>query len=161
MSFLTRTLVAAALAFGPITAAGVMPVAAQALVDATDPEAVVRFALKYGEAALETDSAGDPMIVGTMEGTTYTVVFYGCQANANCTTLLFRAGFAKPGFSDTDMGNWNRERLYGRAFIDAEGDPAIEHTANLFGGVSPANLDDTFDWWRVVLTQFKEHIGWQ
>lgn len=161
MTFLTRALVAATLAFGPLTAATVMPVQAQALVDASDPDAVLRFALKYGDGKLDVDSAGDPMIVGTMEGATYTVVFYGCQNNANCTTLLFRAGFTKQGFSDTDMGNWNRERLYGRAYIDDEGDPVIEMTSNLFGGVSPTNLDDTFDWWRVVLTQFKEHIAWQ
>lgn len=160
MTFLTRTLAAALLAAAPMTLAATAPASAQALIDATRPNEVLAIAQNYGSGQLDVDGVGDPMIIGEMEDVTYTVVFYGCQNNVNCTSLLFRAGFSKPGFSTGDMNVWNAERLFGRAYIDNEGDPIIEMTVNLFGGVSAQNLDDTFDWWRVVLTQFKEHINW-
>jgi len=155
MNFMTKTLAVAA-----VTLAMAVPASAQTLVDATRPVDVLGFAQGYGDARLDVDDYGDPMIIGDMEGITYTVSFYGCQNNIDCKTLLFHAGFTLPGLTDTTMGDWNRSQLYGRAFLDGEGDPAIEMTVNMFGGVSADNINDTFDWWRVVLDGFKDHIGW-
>ena len=54
------------------------------------------------------------------------------------------------------MNAWNRDRRFGKAYIDADGDIAIEMDVNLWGGVTPKNLDDTFDWWRIVLERAGE-----
>jgi hypothetical protein len=57
------------------------------------------------------------------------------------------------------VNRWNRDYRFGKAYVDAEGDVILEWDVNLWGGVSPANLDDTFDWWRTVLSRMDEVFG--
>lgn len=132
-------------------------VTAQSLLDATDVDAIVEIARGYGSVTLETDTVGDPQLVGRMNGVRYTVNFYGCENGANCTTIQFRAAWVNSGnVTMQDMNRWNQDKRFGKAYIDPEGDPVIEWDVNLFGGVSRANLDDSFDWWRLVMADFNE-----
>lgn len=135
---------------------------AQALIDATQVDDIARIARDYGTAEVGTDSAGDPMITGDMDGTTYVVFFYGCTNGADCTTIQFIASWVNPGAVDAaQLHTWNREKRFGKAYLDDENDPVLEMNVNLFGGVSETNLSDTFDWWRVVLETYVEYIGFE
>ncbi|MGY6706567.1 YbjN domain-containing protein [Roseinatronobacter sp.] len=128
---------------------------AQSLIDASDVDAIANIARGYGSATIQTDGVGDPQILGRINGVLYTVNFYGCTNGANCTTLQFQAGWNSTGdLTLDDMNVWNQEKRFGKAYLDAEDDPVIEWDVNLFGGVSTVNLDDTFDWWRLVLQDF-------
>ncbi|MEM9148544.1 MAG: YbjN domain-containing protein [Pseudomonadota bacterium] len=129
------------------------------LVDGSDPAAILRAALAFGEAEFDTDGEGDPMIRGDVGGYRYVVFFYGCSEGQNCTGLLLRAAFVTLGQTEADMAEWNRTQRFGTAFLDEEGDPVLEMDLNLFGGVSPANLEDSFDWWRVIVGEFAKRIG--
>lgn len=128
---------------------------AQSLIDAGDVDAIANIARGYGSATIQTDSVGDPQILGRINGVLYTVNFYGCTDGADCTTVQFQAGWKNPGeLTLDDMNLWNQDKRFGKAYLDFENDPVIEWDVNLFGGVSAQNLDDTFDWWRIVLENF-------
>lgn len=150
---LAPALLAAALA-GPGAALG------QTLVDATDVEAIATIARDYGTAEVDKDSTGDPLVTGEMGGTNYAVFFYGCTDGADCQTIQFYAYWVLNDGIDVDsLNTWNREKRFAKAYLDDEGDPTLEYDVNLYAGVSETNLSDTFDWWRVVMEAFEEHIG--
>ncbi|WP_246221693.1 YbjN domain-containing protein [Marichromatium bheemlicum] len=131
---------------------------ARDLVSAADPEAVLEAAKGFGSAELERDEVGDPRIRGRMFGVLYLVTFYGCEAGKDCKDLLFYAGWEDAGLTLEDVNRWNRGKRFGKAYLDDEGDAVLEFAVNLNYGVTPRNLDDTFDWWGVVLREFREEM---
>ncbi len=133
---------------------------AQTIVDATDPSALLRIAQQYGEARLETDEYGDPIIIGAMGESNYAVEFYGCSNGRQCEELLFRAGFVTKDFTEREMAEWNRTSHFGKVYIDKEGDPSIEMDVILTGGVSETNMIDNFDLWAQAVGEFRRFIGW-
>jgi hypothetical protein len=138
---------------GPSHAAG--------LVDAADAGQLAGLIRDLGyRARVETDNVGDPMIVSSVGGTDFSILFYGCENGANCTSLLFKVGFdLTEGATLEAVNAWNEKNLFGRAYLDDEADPWIEMPVNLFGGVSRENFEDSFDWWDVVVGRFEDHLG--
>ncbi len=57
-----------------------------------------------------------------------------------------------------EINAWNRDKRFGKAYLDDDGDPALEMNVNLRYGVSRKNFDDTVDFWRIVLKTFKEEV---
>lgn len=140
-----------------LATAAALPAAAQDLVTAADPDSVLEVAKGFGSAELDTDGQGDPLIRGRIEGRQYSVYFYGCENNANCTTLQFWTYIPKTETLTLDAVNeWNSNKRFSTAFIDKDGDVGITYDVNLYGGVSQTNLDDTFDWWRVIMQGAQE-----
>lgn len=123
------------------------------LITAGNPDAILSIAKGYGSAELSNDSVGDPQIIGRIDGTRYAVTFYGCDEGQNCRHIRIHAHWAEP-MSFTQANQWNAEKMFGKAYVDDEGDAALEMVVNLYEGVSRTNLDDTFDWWKVALGQF-------
>ena len=133
--------------------------AAAELVGASEPEFVLAAASRVGEAELGRDELSDPMIRGRVGDRPYFVYFYGCREGRDCTNLMFSARWESDHFTDESMGDWNRKKRFGKAYLDADGNPALELNVNLFGGVSRENLDDTFDWWRLLMAEFTDFYG--
>ena len=135
---------------------------AEETIDATDPERILAIAHSFGEAALTTDNLGDPLIEGRIGEKGYRLLFYGCSENRDCKTLMFSAGWEDDDRTDelTDamMADWNREKRFGKAYLDQDGIATVEMNVNLHGGVTRANLDDTIDWWRLVLAEFDDYF---
>lgn len=148
---------AAALALGTSIAA-VVPAAAQVIVDASDPQKLAELVRGYGSATLDVDAVGDPKINGRIEGTAFSIYFFGCEENRNCDTVLFKAIWTKTGASESDLNAWNREKLFGRAYVDEDGDSVLEMAVNLKFGVTVENFDDTVDWWRVAIQSLEETL---
>jgi hypothetical protein len=120
------------------------------------------------QATLTTDGDGDPMIMGRADGLNFRVQTYDCneQAPRRCRSLQFVASFALQHKATTDdfeaMNEYNQKKVYGRAFIDENGDAAIDMVVNLAGGVMAANLMDQVGTWKTyVLDVFVEHLGWK
>ncbi len=141
-----------------------MPVAAQAQsVTATDPEAIAAILRAEGyKAELTKDGSGDPMIRSASSGTNFTLFFYNCTSNRNCTTLQYYAGFDVDKGSDlATINKWNSTKRFGRAYLDDEKDPRLEMDVNLDeGGVARGNFVDNLKVWLDLLDAFKTHIGW-
>lgn len=132
--------------------------AASDMIDATDPAEILNIARGFGSANLDKDGAGDPRITGRIDGYGYTVLFYGCVNGANCTNLTFNAGWDLESFDLSKVNDWNRERRYGRAYLDDEGDPIVEMDVNVEFGVSRRNFDDTYLLWSSILTDFAKFV---
>jgi hypothetical protein len=133
------------------------------VIDATDPDAVLEVVRNYGDASLARDSLGDPLIEGTIEGKEYRLFFYDCREGRDCKSLTFSATWEAEDTTAAMISDWNREQRFGKAYLDADGRATVEMHVNMHGGVTPANLDDTTGWWRLVLEKFPEYHdppGW-
>ena len=120
------------------------------------------------QATLTTDQYGDPLIMGAADGLKFRVQSYDCneQAPRRCHSLQFVASFALQHQATPDdfvaMNDYNQKKVYGRAFIDENGDAAIDMVINLTGGVMAANLMDQVGTWKsYVLDVFVQHLGWK
>lgn len=130
-----------------------------ALIDGTDPAAVLNAVRAFGGAELAADNQGDPMIRAEIGPYRYAVFFYGCTEGKDCSSILFRASFSAEGLSAADMSEWNRTKRFGNGYLDEDGDPVLEMDVNLYGGVSPTNMHDNVDWWRVVIEDFAAAVS--
>jgi hypothetical protein len=124
------------------------------LIDATDPVGVLNVVRDHGDATLSKDTLGDPLIEGVIEEKDYRLLFYNCTEGRDCKSLMFSATWKTEKLTDAMMSDWNRGQRFGKAYLDTEGQATVEMNVNLHGGVSRANLDDTVDWWRLVLIEF-------
>jgi len=135
----------------------VAPVArAGEIIDATGPARILAVVQGYGEAALTTDNLGDPLIQGRIGEKRYDLFFYDCDNGRRCKSLTFSATWEGGDVTDEMMAGWNREKRFGKAYLDEDGNATVEMSVNLHGGVTRVNLDDTIDWWRLVLDEFAD-----
>jgi hypothetical protein len=151
-------LFAVSLLFGLAGVAG--GVNAQSLLDATNPLRILDIARDYGTAELQTDGVGDPLIVGELhDGTAYSVYFYGCSdAGERCRSIQFAASWKANQQNTWDANEWNKNKRFGKVYLRDDGDIRMTYDVNLFGGVTAQNMDDTFDWWRVIVDNFREEF---
>lgn len=154
---LRAILAAAVLTIGTIAGAS-----SQELVDGTNVDEVANIARGYGSVTMETSSSGDPMLSGKIEGVSYYVFFRNCSdSNTDCEDLNFYAGFLDNKQTMEAINAWNRDKRFGKAYIDADLDAVIEYDVNLEYGVDRRNLDSSFAVWSLILKQFAEYIGFK
>jgi hypothetical protein len=130
---------------------------------ATDPARIARAMQDAGyRAELTKDNSGDPMIRSAAGGTNFTVLFYNCENNRNCTTLQFRTAFATDQKRSLEVINtFNKDKRFARVYLDGDRDPVIEMDVNLDeGGVAVGNFVDNLKVFERLLGQFKQAIGW-
>jgi len=130
------------------------------LLDGSNVDAILALAQTYGEATLESQHGGDPKISGTVSDVPYEIYFMNCTDNADCEDVNFYAGFLdlKP---DMDVINaWNRDKRFGKAYLDQDGDAVVEMDVNLEHGVTSDNMDAAFAVWQLVVDQYSKHIGY-
>lgn len=129
------------------------------LVDASEPDPISDMAWRYGEARWLRDDLGDPVIFANLEEAHYRIEFYGCDQGKNCKDLRFVAYSAPDREVHRNslvwkVSNWNRDRRFGKAVLAEDGTLSLEMNVSLQGGVTRQNLDATFDWWRIALSEF-------
>ena len=132
---------------------------AQATLDGSQVDEILNLARGYGSATLEAQSNGDPKIAGKVEGVTYQVFFMNCTNNTNCEDLNFYAGFADNKPTLEVINAWNRDKRFGKAYLDSDLDAVIEFDLNLVHGVTRENLDAAFSLWTLILDQYTTYIG--
>lgn len=111
-------------------------------------------------ATITTDGEGDPMVESRIDGTHYSVYFYQCETT--CASIQFSAGFDLDNPMPLEMVNqWNRDKRFGKLYLDSTGDPFIEMDIGLAGeGIGRRNFEDALDTWRIVLSDFRSFIDW-
>ncbi len=126
------------------------------MITGRDVDRVVELASAYGVAERQPDDPGEgPWIRAEMADVVYSITFLNCTEGANCTSLQLRAWWESGGAHTLEqMNDWNRERRFGAAYLDANQNATVEFDVNLAGGVTAANFDDTLQWWQVVLDEF-------
>lgn len=147
---------------GLVVAAGLSVLActhasAQELIDGTKPELVEGILKGFGIARLETDSYGDPKISGRADGQAYTLYFYGCTDNENCTNIQFWTYWT--GAVELDKINeWNRSTRFGKLYIDSDDDLALVMDINLMYGISEKTMEDNMEVWASLVSRVEKDV---
>ena len=129
------------------------------IVSAEDHDAIHDIARSYGSATLKKDSINNnPFITVRIDGTQYDIVFRGCSNGKDCDDILFVAAWRGVKVTMDDINAWNRDKKFGRAFLNINGDPMLGMPVNLDYGVTQRNLVVTFNWWTKVLAGFKKEV---
>ena len=130
-----------------------------------DPWEVIHIAREFGPAEVGRDAVKDPQIEGTLDGLPYRIGFYGCRLGRDCDRILFEARLARDEWEDDPprpkrFARWNREKLFGRAWLDDENRAVLDHAVTLKGGVPKENLRDAFERWRLALEEYADHLDY-
>lgn len=142
-----------------LPAAAQAPAAGEQIIDGGAVESVLAIARRHGDATREDQMNGNPGISGRLADTDYYIYFVNCDPAGVCEDVNFYAGFSESQPPLESINEWNRDRRFGKAYIDYEDDAVIEMDVNLEYGVTRDNLDATFLVWERVLTEFRSHIG--
>lgn len=131
------------------------------LLDGSNVDEILDLAQGFGDASLDSQSNGDPKIKGEMDGVSYSIYFMNCTDGKNCEDLNFYAGFLDLKPKQDDINGWNRDKRFGKAYIDGDGDAVVEMDLNLEHGVSSDNLKADIEVWSLVLDQYTDYIGYK
>ena len=126
-----------------------------------DPDVVAGLMTGAGMKVTHTTSAeGAPMLESSVDGVDFVVYFYECMPI--CASMQFSAGFDLDEAMPMEMANlWNRDRRFGKVYLDRSGDPFVEMDIGLAGeGIGRENFKDALETWRVVLSEFRSYINW-
>ena len=137
-------------------AAGIaMPAAAQMM--GALPQDIVNVARGFGTADLDLSNPGQPLVTGTIEGTNYGILMYGCE-DGPCDSLQFFATFTTSRNGLTVLNQWNEDQRFGTAYVTNDGSVILHWSVNIDMGVTRRNFEDSFDIWQLSLTAFTDHI---
>lgn len=130
------------------------------MVGGSDVDRLVELASAYGPAERRFDDAEEsPWIRAEMDGVVYTITFLNCTDGISCTSLQLRAWWESAGAHTIEQMNaWNRDRRFSAAYLDINNNATIEFDVNLAGGVTAVNMDDTLQWWQLVLSEFRNEV---
>ncbi|HET7408837.1 MAG TPA: YbjN domain-containing protein [Paracoccaceae bacterium] len=139
------------------------PARATDLVPA-DPWQIIHVAREFGPAEVARDGMNDPQIRGTIDGLHYRLDFYGCHLGRDCDTILFRARFSRKEWQAEPpdpqvFADWNRAKLFGRAWLDDEDRAVLDHPVALGPGIPEPALRAAFERWRAALAEYAGHLG--
>ncbi len=127
------------------------------------PELQAIFGRFDQEMSLETDSGGDPKLVGSVEGVKFEVLFYGCDKAEvrRCLSYQYYLGFT--GMKDVTvamMNDWDSRKRFATASRHKNGTIELRMNINIEGGVTEANLKNWHGWWKIAVEDFKQHINY-
>jgi len=133
------------------------PAAAQTMIP--QPEGFLAIARGFGAAALQQSSGGQPLLNGTIDGTNYGILMYGCDGPRACESIQFFATFTTNNRALEHLNSWNEDQRFGAAYVNDSGRVFLHWSANLDYGVTQASLTGSFDIWRLSMTEFQSHVA--
>jgi hypothetical protein len=136
------------------------PALAQELIDGSSLDAILEVTRVHGAATLTVQPSGDPKIEAHLGGLTYFIYFKSCTGNVDCEDIQFYVAFANIRPEIGSINQWNEDKRYAKAYLDADGDAALEMDLNLYGGVSQANFEETVLIWTLLAAQYAEYVGY-
>ena len=106
-----------------------------------------------------TDDDGDPIFIIRFADYSGVLVFYDVT-DGSAGALLFQAFFTsgEEAFPLEMVNNWNTARRYTRAYVDADGDAALESDLDLAGGVTEETIRRFIRTFSTSLPGFAEAI---
>lgn len=117
----------------------------------------------YPATAGGLDTEG-PWVDSTSNGgLNFSINFYGCSTGKvkECNRLQFRAQFTrKAADNDALMTQYDRAWVFGKAYVNSDGEMVLEYPINLTGGVTIDNFADNLQLWENVLGDFTKEINW-
>ena len=90
-------------------------------------------------------------------GYAFDVSGYHCNSANRCTEFLLITGFDLPnGFPIEKINEWNLTEPAGRAFLDEDRDPFLDHTISVSGPVDSGAFVEGLILWLNALQDFEE-----
>lgn len=136
---------------------------AQQWIDAKDPKTLFALAKTEGFAPEMMSKTGEsPSFRMTTDGHKSLILFMDCDdSNTQCKTIQFYAGYSVDDLFSVDRVNeWNRDKRFGRAYVDKSGDPVVEMDLDLdFNGLPRANVVESFRVWRSIVRSFATFVN--
>ena len=136
--------------------------AAQAdpIVRLDNPAAVAHALREEGfRAKLGADSKDRPRIATGVRGVKFSITFYGCKKQVDCYGLLFSTWFdLNNGIALAPINEWNADSLLGRAFVDAECNPVIDHYIFADRKRSISHFAEEIEHWGDVISDFADFV---
>ena len=149
------------IAGGTLALAMSLSAQAQTLLTGTDTGAILDSAELLGSATLSAQPNGDPVINGKIGDLGYQIYFKNCTAAAACEDLNFYVGFGNIKPTLEVINDWNRDKRFGRAYLDEVQDAVIEMDLDLVKGVTPEYRASQMGLWSMVVAEFSTHIGYK
>lgn len=84
----------------------------------------------------------------------YTILIWVDGADADISYITFVPGVSGAEVSYSLLNKFNNEVKFGRAYIDRDGDVAIQMDRNSAGGVSAENIESDFDVFLLLIAKF-------
>lgn len=135
---------------------------ADVMVDGSNAKLIMTIIQDEGYSiSMDQEDNGNPVLVGKLDGSEYRVYFYGCDSGNGCDSIQFSTGYnLNDGMTLESVNEWNRGKRFAKVYLDDDMDPWMEMDINLDGGVTRRNMQDTMDYWRLLMNAFEDHIGW-
>lgn len=134
---------------------------AQDLLTAAEAQPIAAIMQEAGlQADVGTDNVGDPLITSSAAGANFSVLFYGCTAGKDCTSVQLNACFDLPNGTTLEIANtWNKDMRYGKASLNENLDPCLMMDIDMTAGISGATFKSSIQTWSQVLGKFTTAIG--
>ncbi len=131
-------------------------------VFASKPKTVVTSLQELGYPATLVREADGSRIDSTISGLSYSVFFYGCaEDGTGCQSLEFNTNFTvDPPVKPDVIALWNRDNLFGTAYLDEQGLASISYSVTTVGGLTMENFTDIIARWDTTLASFANAIGY-
>ena len=92
-------------------------------------------------------------------GFAFEVVSYNCNNSNRCTEFLFIVGYDLPdGFPIEKINEWNATQLGGRAFLDADRDPFLDHPVSVSSPADKNAFIEATSLWLGALQDFDKFL---
>jgi hypothetical protein len=126
------------------------------MISSTDATAFIAALQRAGQTGEIKTENGASYVLGHAGTTPFQAFLSGCNtAGAQCTQIELYAGFTgTPHIPLTRINGWNARTRFARAFLDEQGDPALQMDLSLEGGLSAANLKDVLETWGAALETY-------
>ncbi len=99
-------------------------------------------------------------IIANIAGAEFEIVTYNCDALGRCRDFLFTTGFDLPaGFPLDLIKDWNALKLAGRAYLDADNDPFLDHLVSMKRSDDIAAFRDGLYLWVSMLDVYVDFIA--
>ena len=121
----------------------------------------IRDALHHAGLSAELQSGPQgPEIWSHLDKQPFNVFFFDCSPgrDSRCREVQFYAGFTVEGiFPTAEINRWNGSHRFGRAYIDEDGNAALEMDLDAVG-TSEAQIQDSVAWWRTLVGQYSAFL---
>jgi len=126
------------------------------LVTSTDINGLVAALQRAGFTAEVKTENRAAYVLGRLGTTPFQAFLAGCRPDGGgCTEIELYAGFSNTQRIPLERINgWNARTRFARAFLDEDGDPALQLDIALVGGVSPDGLKATLETWGSALETY-------
>jgi putative sensory transduction regulator len=105
-------------------------------------------------ADVTADRSGGPLIRSSTGKMLFDVDFYQCGQQLRCASVQFTAPFRYKGFTQTAIGAWNRDKRFGRAFLDSHGIAWLAMDVETSRGMTTEALEANISRWISVMNAF-------